>query len=146
MLIGAFQSELAASGSPPDRSRLRQSLANLREQYEGLQREHHKHRERHDTEIKAMNEEIDALVKEKMQATDQNRKTIIDLEHEHVKQIRRLRAEKEELEDEKHGMETVCSITHAILSFRLIRWGDVASGSDPEGDGSRTQQDQSFTA
>lgn len=113
-------SDLAGSSSQPDRSRLRQSLATLREQYDGLQREHLNHRERYDAAIKAMNDEIESLVKEKMDVTDQNRKTIIDLENEHVKQIRRLRAEKEELEDERHGMESVCYNARDTLSSRLI--------------------------
>lgn len=111
-------------------------MATLREQYDGLQREHQKHRERHDSAIKAMNEEIESLVKEKMEVTDQNRKTIIDLENEHVKQIRRLRAEKEELEDERHGMETVCYNARDTLSSRLIRCLYTASRSDRERDGS----------
>lgn len=130
----SLTSELVTSGSHPDRSRLRQSLANLREQYEELQREHQKHRERHDTEIKAMNDEIDSLVKEKMQVTDQNRKTIIDLESEHVKQTRKLRAEKEGLEDERHGMETVRELRRYTVSSANSMC-HAATGSGSEGSG-----------
>lgn len=111
-------SVIAVSSSSPDRSRLRQSLAALREQYDGLQLEFKKHRERHDSQINSLNEDIDALVNEKMKMIEENRKTFSHIENEHIRQTRELRVEKEELEDQKHSVELVSAHWFASWAFR----------------------------
>ncbi|KAJ9124290.1 hypothetical protein QFC22_001090 [Naganishia vaughanmartiniae] len=105
--IGSHSEDLIVSSSPnPERSRLRQNLAALREQYEGLQLEFRKHRERHDSQVDSLNEDIDALVNEKMKIIEENRKTFCQLENEHIRQTRQLRNEKEDIEHQKHSVES----------------------------------------
>jgi chromosome segregation ATPase len=116
--------ELSASMSHPDRSRLRQSLASLREQYETLKQEHEKYCQQHAAEVQTLNEELDHLADERAKATEENRKALLQLEQEHVEQIRKLRSAKDMLDDDKHSMQQVRkisaftprSLTHAYSS------------------------------
>jgi hypothetical protein len=93
--------------SPPDRSRLRQSLAILREQYETLKQEHEKYCQQHAAEVQRLNNDIDLLADERAKATEENRKALLQLEQEHVERIRKLRSEKEMIDDDKHSLQQV---------------------------------------
>lgn len=103
--------QLGVSSSHPDRSRLRQSLASLKEQYERLQQEHNRHREQHDAETEALRKEVDLLANERTTAVEVHQKNVLQVEQEHVEQIRRLRGEKEELDEDKHQLQLVRSIS-----------------------------------
>ncbi|KAJ9106287.1 hypothetical protein QFC21_001432 [Naganishia friedmannii] len=128
--IGNLSDDLAASSSNPERSRLRQSLAALREQYEGLQHEFKKHRERQESQVDSLNEDIDALVNEKMKMIEENRKTFCDLENEHIKQSRQLRNEKEEIEHQKHLAEVRLTQAQKELESNRLKASALQRESD----------------
>lgn len=54
-----------------------------------------------------LNREIDLLAEERARTIEENRKTLLQLEHEHVEQIRQLRNDKEGLIDDTHRVQLV---------------------------------------
>ncbi|GHJ88402.1 hypothetical protein NliqN6_4804 [Naganishia liquefaciens] len=122
-MIGSSPKTLESATSSPhsDRSRLRQSLASLREQYEQLQHEHKNHRARHDAETEMLRKELDLLGDERATATEVHRKKLLQVEQEHEEHIRQLRIEKEQLEEDKHQMQLRLVEAQKDLEFNAVK-------------------------